>query len=167
MSFEIVKGDLTKMQVDAIVNAVNSRLKMGGGVCGAIFSAAGPKKLQDECDAIGFCDTGQSIITKGYGLAAKYVIHTVGPVWKGGINNEPELLYSCYKTALDTARENGLESIAFPLISAGIFGYPKDKAIEVAVEAISEFIENNEITVYLVIFDSNIYDMAKKMFPLL
>lgn len=167
MSFNIVKGDLTKMEVDAIVNAANSRLKMGGGVCGAIFSAAGPDKLQEECDSIGFCETGQSVITMGYGLAAKHVIHTVGPVWKGGSHNEPELLYSCYKTALELAKDNGIESIAFPLISSGVFGYPKDKAIEIAVSAISEFTEKNDITVYLVIFDSSIFELSRKLFPLL
>ena len=150
---KIIKNDITKMAVDAIVNAANSSLIQGSGVCGAIFSAAGANELQAECSRIGHCDVGKAVITRGFALPSKHVIHTVGPVWQGGNNNEETLLKSCYTSSLYLAYENGLISIAFPLISSGIFGYPKDKAKEAAVSAIESFLEKNDMMVYLVLFE--------------
>ena len=124
MPFQTVHADITTLHVDAIVNAANERLLMGGGVCGAIFSAAGPARLQEACDNIGHCDTGSAVATPGFGLVARYVIHAVGPVWRGGGHGEKDLLASCYTSSLDVARDLGCTSIAFPLISAGIYGYP-------------------------------------------
>lgn len=155
MPFEIMRQDITKLSVDAIVNAANTHLQQGGGVCGAIFAAAGAAKLQAACDAIGHCDVGHSVITPGFALPARYVIHTVGPVWQGGGHQEEVLLKSCYRTALQLAVDHQLESIAFPLISSGIYGYPKDQALRVATQAIREFLATPEqdLSVYLVVFD--------------
>lgn len=152
MPFEIVHGDITKIQADAIVNAANSALQRGGGVCGAIFAAAGAAELQAECNQVGHCDTGQAVITKGYNLPAKYIIHTVGPVWRGGGHEEERLLYDCYKNSLKLAKDFGCESVAFPLISAGIFGYPKEAAKTVAEQAVIDFLEDNDMLVKLVLF---------------
>ena len=134
----IVKGDITQMESDAIVNAANEGLRAGGGVCGAIFSAAGRSDLQAACDAIGHCETGDAVITLGFACKARYVIHAVGPIWSGGGSNEPELLASCYARAIDLAVENSCKSIAFPLISSGIFGYPKEAAWRVAIGACTD-----------------------------
>lgn len=164
MPFKIIRNDITKMKTDAIVNAANVRLKMGGGVCGAIFAAAGAEKLQVECDKIGRCEVGESVITKGYNLTAKYIIHTVGPIWEGGGNNEAERLYNSYKNSLKLALENDIKSIAFPLISSGIYGYPKDGAIRIAISAISEFLLENEMDVYLVIYDKKAMLLSEKLF---
>jgi len=150
--FEIIKGDITKLKTDAIVNAANEALKRGGGVCGAIFAAAGADELQRECDKIGECKTGEAVITKGYNLPAKHIIHTVGPVWHGGGHGEETLLRNCYRNSLLLAKKHNLESIAFPLISSGIFGYPKDEAMNVAETTINEFLNENEMNVYLVLF---------------
>jgi len=154
MPLHIVQNDITKMQVDAIVNAANTALKMGGGVCGAIFRAAGAEQMQAACDAIGGCRTGEAVITPGFRLPAKYVIHTPGPVWQGGNKGEEELLRSCYLSSLELAQKHGCQSVAFPLISAGIYGYPKDQAMEVATTAIEDFLRenNSEMDVYLVLF---------------
>ena len=134
---EIVEADITKLAVDAIVNAANDRLAPGGGVCGAIHRAAGPE-LARACAAIGSCPTGEARITKGYKLPAKYVVHAVGPVWKGGAENEDELLASCYRCSLRLAAENKLDSIAFPAISTGIYGFPAPRAAGIAVRAVAD-----------------------------
>jgi O-acetyl-ADP-ribose deacetylase (regulator of RNase III) len=154
MPLHIVHNDITKMQVDAIVNAANTALKMGGGVCGAIFRAAGAEQMQAACDAIGGCQTGRAVITPGFNLPAKYVIHTPGPVWQGGDKGEEQLLRSCYLASLELAKKHGCKSVAFPLISSGIYGYPKDQAMEVATTAIEDFLResNGEMDVYLVLF---------------
>ena len=136
---EIHPGDITKLEVGAIVNAANERLAPGGGVCGAIHRAAGPE-LARECAAIGHCPTGEARITGGYALPAKHVIHAVGPVWHGGGEGEAEQLAGCYRMSLDLARDAGLESIAFPAISTGIFGYPIDRATRVAVDTVQAWL---------------------------
>lgn len=164
MPLEIVRNDITKMHVDAIVNAANSRLQQGGGVCGAIFAAAGADKLQAECDRIGHCTVGSAAITGGYALPAKQVIHAVGPVWQDGTHNEEGLLSSCYTNSLNLALEYGLGSIAFPLISSGIFGYPKGEALRVAISAIGSFLLKHEMMVYLVVFDKTAYTLSDKLF---
>ncbi len=155
MPLKIVRGDITKMQVEAIVNAANVQLKAGGGVCGAIFAEAGAQELQAECDAMGRCEVGEAVLTSGCALPAAYIIHTVGPVWNGGQFGEAQLLHNCYINSLNLAVRSKCRSIAFPLISAGIYGYPKDQAFHIAVTAIKEFLLDHDLEVWLVIFDPN------------
>ena len=142
-TIEIRKIDITELDVDAVVNAANSRLLEGGGVCGAIFRKAGSAELAQACSKIGGCETGSAVITLGFNLPAKYVIHAVGPVWQGGHNGEAELLYSAYEKSLALAMKNDCQTIAFPLISSGIYGYPKRQAWEIAVKACLDFIKIN------------------------
>lgn len=164
MPFEIIRNDITKMPVDIIVNAANTGLKMGGGVCGAIFAAAGADQLQAECDRIGGCAVGEAVITGGCRLPAKQIIHTVGPVWQGGNANEAKLLHNAYSNSLNLALKNNCKSIAFPLIASGIYGYPKDQALKIAVAAISEFLLEHEMMVYLVVFDKKAFAFSEKLF---
>ena len=164
-AIEILKGDITKLKADAIVNAANRSLLGGGGVDGAIHRAAG-KELLEECRTLNGCETGQSKITKGYNLPAKYVIHTVGPVWYGGNKNERELLKSCYNTALNLAKENGIKTIAFPAISCGVYRFPLDEACKIAAETIKEFISQNDCPEKIIFIDINdtVIDIYKTIF---
>lgn len=164
MPFTIVRQDITKMQTDAIVNAANNQLRMGGGVCGAIFKAAGYVKLQEECYKIAPVKTGGAAITQGFALPAKFVIHAVGPVYqKESAENCEKLLRSAYVESLRLALKNKCESIAFPLISSGIYGYPKDEALRMAVSAIKDFLAENDMDVYLVIFDRASFAVSEKL----
>ena len=161
---EIYKGDITKLNVDAIVNAANTSLLGGGGVDGAIHKAAG-KDLLTECRTLNGCATGDAKITKGYNLQAKFVIHTVGPVWNGGKYNEPEKLASCYNRSLEVALENKVVTIAFPNISTGVYGYPKQEAAHIAIQQVKNFLENNETIqkVIFCVFDDENYTIYKNL----
>ena len=151
---EVIKGDITKLNVDAIVNAANESLLGGGGVDGAIHRAAG-RELLKECRSLNGCKTGRSKITKGYKLPAKYVIHTVGPVWRGGNRHEEELLKSCYKSALNLAKENEIKTVAFPAISCGIYHFPIDKASQIAINTVKEFINEFDCFEKIIFIDIN------------
>ena len=142
-TIEIQQKGITDLDVDAVVNAANSQLLEGGGVCGAIFSEAGSYELTKACSEIGECPTGSAVITPGFDLKAKYIIHAVGPIWRGGGENEEELLYSAYTQSLKLAKEHDCSSIGFPVISSGIYGYPKDEAWEVAIRACLDFLNDN------------------------
>ncbi len=163
MPLHIVRNDITKMEVDAIVNAANETLLGGGGVDGAIHRAAGPDLLA-YCRNLNGCKTGDAKITPGFALPAKYVIHTVGPVWRGGSSGEAALLESCYRKSLLLAKENNCETIAFPMISAGAYGYPKNEAFRIAVNTVQAFLMENDMTVYIVVFDQGIFTVSQKLF---
>ena len=161
MSFKIINEDITNLEVDAIVNAANTSLKMGGGVCGDIFRKAGASKLQEECDNLAPIETGQAVITSAYNLKAKNIIHTAGPIYDStNPDKSKELLKSAYINSLFLAKENNIDSIAFPLISSGIYGYPYKKAIKIAKDSIGEFLQTNDMKVYLTIIDKSLLAFA-------
>ena len=165
MPVQIVRNDITKMEVDVIVNAANNALMGGGGVDGAIHKAAGPQLLQ-ECKTIGGCPTGEARLTRGYNLPCRYVVHTVGPVWRSGYTGEEQLLRSCYRNSLLLARSVDAKSVAFPLISTGVYGYPKDQALRVAMDTISRFLleTDDDMMVYLVVFSRDAVQISQKLF---
>jgi len=163
MPLTIIRNDITKMEVDAVVNAANTNLLAGGGVCGAIFFAAGADRLQRACNSLAPIQTGEAVITKGFSLPAKYIIHAAGPVYRDGKHNEEKLLRSCYENALDLAKKHRCKSIAFPLISSGIYGYPKDEALSVATSAISEWLMKDNMDVSLVVFDKAAFALSSEL----
>jgi O-acetyl-ADP-ribose deacetylase (regulator of RNase III) len=161
---ELLKGDITTVDAEAVVNAANNTLLGGGGVDGAIHRAAGHGLLQ-ECKTLNGCPTGEAKITGGYNLKARRIIHTVGPVWHGGYNSEPELLASCYRTSLELAKRNKLKTIAFPAISTGVYRFPKEKAASVAINETIRFLKHNEIPekVIFVLFDDENFELYRKL----
>ena len=164
MPFSIVRNDITQMQVDAIVNAANTNLQMGGGVCGEIFKAAGKTSLQAACNMLAPIKTGEAVITPGFALKAKHIIHTVGPVYHDGKQGEREILRACYLRSLELAVENNCESIAFPLISSGIYRYPKTDALRVATQAIQDYLADHEMDVYLAVFDKDALTISDALY---
>ncbi|MCR4619048.1 MAG: macro domain-containing protein [Lachnospiraceae bacterium] len=165
-SIEIRKIGITRLDTDAVVNAANSMLMQGGGVCGYIFNDAGAKDMEEACSKIGHCDEGNAVITPGFNLSAKYVIHAVGPRWSGGNNHEPQKLHDAYTSSLKLAKENNLHSIGFPLISAGIFGYPLIDAWKVALRSCREFINANpdyDIKIIFAVIDDTIKMIGQEM----
>ena len=164
MPFLMVRNDITKMTADAIVNTANQNLHEGSGTSKAIYMAAGEKKLNEACRKIGHCDLGKAVITEAFGLHAKYIIHAVGPVWEDGVSGEEALLYNAYMESLKLAAEHKCESIAFPLISSGNYGFPKEKAMNVALSAISDFLMEQDMLVYLVLYDRDSLAVSQKLF---
>lgn len=160
MALKILQADITTLKVDAIVNAANTQLLAGGGVCGAIFRAAGRKELKAACSKLAPIGTGEAVITPGFNLPAKFIIHTAGPIYKDGTCGEEELLRNCYINSLQLAADNNLQSIAFPLISSGIYGYPPRDALKVAVNAINDFLNKKDLDVILTVLDKSLIDSA-------
>ncbi|MBQ6297575.1 MAG: macro domain-containing protein [Selenomonadaceae bacterium] len=160
MPLKILSADITTLKVDAIVNAANTNLLAGGGVCGAIFRAAGYRELQAACDKLAPIQTGEAVITPGFNLLAKFIIHTAGPIWRGGQFGEENLLRNCYTNSLKLAVENNLTSVAFPLISSGIYGYPPRDALKVAIQAIKDFIKQKDLDVVLTVLNKSLLDSA-------
>ena len=163
MPLTIIRNDITKMKIDAIVNAANTNLQIGGGVCGAIFDAAGADRLQAACDNLAPIQMGEAVITKGYALPSKYIIHTAGPVYRDGNHNEEALLRSCYLNSLDLAKKQGCESVAFPLISSGVYGYPKAEALSVATSTIGEWLMKDDMDVSLVVYDKTSFALSNDL----
>ncbi|MDR1204113.1 MAG: macro domain-containing protein [Peptococcaceae bacterium] len=163
MPFTIVRQDITKLKADAVVNAANTDLAMGGGVCGAIFKAAGAARLQAACDELSPIMTGEAVVTPGFALPAKYIVHAAGPIYRGGGHGEEKLLRAAYTNALKRAVENNCGSIAFPLISSGVYGYPKDEALQVAVSAIQDFLAGHDIDVTLAVFDKSAFTVGREL----
>lgn len=163
MSLKAQLENIVNCDVDAIVNAANTSLLPGSGVCGAIFTAANSKALAEECSELAPIKTGEAVITKGYGLKASYIIHTPGPIYQGGTENEEELLRNCYMNSLELAREYELSSIAFPLISSGVYGYPVEDAMKIAVETIESFLEDNDMEVIIAVLEPKIYDQLERL----
>ena len=164
-SITIKKVGILDTKTDIIVNAANSQLRHGAGVCGVIFNAAGPKQLQATCDKIGYCPTGSAVITPAFNLNAKYIVHAVGPIYQDGNHKEPQLLYSAYKKSLELAQQYNCHSIGFPLISAGIFGYPLDKAWRKAIQACNDFINTNpnyNIDVTFAVIDDRVLSVGQQ-----
>ena len=160
MALKFLQADITRLAVDAIVNAANTELLAGGGVCGAIFRAAGYRELQAACDELSPIQTGEAVITPGFNLPAKFVIHTAGPIWHGGQRGEENLLRACYTNSLKLAVEKNLSSVAFPLISSGIYGYPPHEALKVAVDAIKIFLKQHDLDVTLTLMNKSLLDSA-------
>ena len=156
MSLKVLQADITTLEVDAIVNAANVGLHAGGGVCGAIFRAAGYRELQEACDKLSPIKTGEAVITPGFNLPAKFIIHTAGPIYRDGQHGEPELLRNCYTNSLKIVVEHNLTSVAFPLISSGIFGYPKHEAMLIAVTAIKEFLQTHDMEIIMALLSSRL-----------
>jgi O-acetyl-ADP-ribose deacetylase (regulator of RNase III) len=164
MPLEIIREDITRLLTDAIVHSTNPKLKKGSGSSNAIFQLAGEENLIQALKRMGYCAPGQAIITPGFNLSAKYIIHTVGPIWKGGFHQEAQQLESCYRNSLECALKNHLKSIAFPLISAGSYGYPKDEALKIAISTIQSFLFEHEMMVYLVVYDKQVYQLSTQLF---
>jgi len=164
MPFEIIREDITRLMTDAIVHPTNPKLKMGRGSSEAIFKLAGMDELEKACKNIGYCAWGDAVITPGFKLSAKHIIHTAGPIWNGGIENEQIVLESCYRRSLECALNHNLKSIAFPLISSGNYGYPKEEALRIAIHTIQSFLFEHEMMVYLVVYDKVAYQISSKLF---
>lgn len=164
MTLHIIHNDITNMDTDVIVNAANCQLLTGGGVCGAIFKKAGIRQLTEECQKLAPIATGQAVITKGYQLKSKYIIHAVGPIYKDGLHHEKELLENAYLNSLKLAVEYQCQSISFPLISSGIYGYPKAKALDVAISTISSFLNEHDLDVYIVVFDKTSVQLSEQLY---
>lgn len=162
-NISVVRSDITLLETDAIVNAANNHLSAGGGVCGAIFSAAGYSELKAACDEIGFCNTGSAVVTPAFSLNAKYIVHAVGPIWRGGDQDEDKLLYSAYYSSLTAAAEKGCRSIAFPLVSAGIYGYPSEEAWKIALTACRDFTENTDMDVRFAVLSDEQFSMGNSL----
>ena len=166
MPLLISRNDITKITVDAIVNAANTQLRMGGGVCGAIFKAAGEQKLQQACNQLAPIKTGEAVITDGFKSKAKFIIHTAGPIYKDGDTQQEKQLYNCYQNSLKLAAAKQLESVAFPLISSGIYGYPPDKALNIALKSIHDFLGSYDgsMTVYMIVYNNDAFAAAQKLY---